>query len=228
MAKKEINLTAAVYTTEGKQEGTITLPESVFAVRWNADLVHQVVTGMQANARQPWAHTKDRSEVSGTGKRPWKQKGTGRARHSSTRSPLWRKGGVTFGPRNDRSYEVKINRKMRVAALMAVLSKKFAAGEILFVKDLSLATPKTADARNILNNLGKIEGMKMVADRRNNANYIVLPKQDVNTKKSFANMGNVLLGTLSTMNPVDVLSYKYLIIAAPELAVEALTNKLSK
>jgi large subunit ribosomal protein L4 len=228
MAKKEINLTAPVYTTEGKKEGTITLPESVFAVRWNADLVHQVVIGMQANARQPWAHTKDRSEVSGGGRKPWKQKGTGRARHGSSRSPIWRKGGVTFGPRNERSYEVKINRKMRVAALMAVLSKKYAAGEIVFVKDLSLATPKTADARVMLNNLGKIEGASMIAERRNNANYIVLPKQDVATKKSFQNMGNVLVGTLSTLNPVDVLSYKYLIIAAPEAAVEALTAKLAK
>lgn len=228
MAKKEINLTAPVYTVDGKKEGTITLPESVFAVRWNADLVHQVVTGMQANARQPWAHTKDRSEVRGGGKKPWAQKGTGRARHGSSRSPIWRKGGVTFGPRNDRDYSVKINRKMRVAALMAVLSKKYAAGEVIFVKDMTLSTPKTAEARVMLDNLGKIEGMSMIAERRKNANYIVLPQQDVATKKSFQNMGNVLVGTLSTLNPVDVLSYKYLVITAPEAAIEALAAKLTK
>ncbi|MBL4644538.1 MAG: 50S ribosomal protein L4 [Candidatus Pacebacteria bacterium] len=90
-----------IYTQEGKKSGSIELPSVVFEAVWNKDLIHQVVVGMQANARTPIAHTKIRSEVKGGGKKPWKQKGLGKARHGSSRSPIWRGGGVTFGPRND-------------------------------------------------------------------------------------------------------------------------------
>ncbi len=225
MAKTQISLDAPVYSTDGKKAGTISLSEKVFGAQWNADLVHQVVIGMQANARSPWAHTKDRSEVAGGGRKPWKQKGTGRARHGSTRSPIWRHGGVTFGPRNEKDYSVKINRKMRSNALFAVLSKKYAAGEILFVNELSMKEPKTKDAREIMNKLGTISGYEMVSARRKNALYVILPKQDVATKKSFANMGNVLMGTVSTLNPVDVLSYKYLVLVAPEESIATLEAK---
>jgi large subunit ribosomal protein L4 len=228
MAKTKISLEAPVYSAAGKKAGTITLAESVFGAKWNADLVHQVVLGMQANARQPWAHTKDRSEISGGGHKPWKQKGTGRARHGSTRSPIWRHGGVTFGPRNEKDYSVKINRKMRVNALFSVLSKKYAAGQVLFVNELALAAPKTKEAREIMTNLGTIAGFEEVGTRRKNALYVVLPKMDVAAKKSFQNMGNVLMGTVSTLNPVDVLSYKYLVLVAPEESVKALEAKLAK
>ncbi|HXK37888.1 MAG TPA: 50S ribosomal protein L4 [Candidatus Paceibacterota bacterium] len=228
MAKTQISLEAPVYSAAGKKAGTITLAESVFGAKWNADLVHQVVLGMQANARQPWAHTKDRSEISGGGRKPWKQKGTGRARHGSSRSPIWRHGGVTFGPRNDKDYSVKINRKMRVNALFSVLSKKYAAGQVLFVNELALAAPKTAEAREIMTKLGTIAGFEEVGTRRKNALYVVLPKMDVAAKKSFQNMGNVLMGTVSTLNPVDVLSYKYLVLVAPEESVKALEAKLAK
>lgn len=222
MTKAKISLDATVYAVDGKKAGTISLSEKIFGAKWNADLVHQVVIGMQANARQPWAHTKDRSEISGGGRKPWKQKGTGRARHGSSRSPIWRHGGVTFGPRNDKDYSVKINRKMRANALFAVLSKKYAEGQILFVNELSLKSPKTAEAREIMNKLGTIEGFEGVATRRNNALYVILPKMDTPTKKSFNNMGNVLMGTINTLNPVDVLSYKYLVLVAPEESISTL------
>lgn len=225
MAKKQISLEAPVYTTAGKQAGNITLSEKVFGAQWNADLVHQVVTGMQANARHPWAHAKDRSEVRGGKAKPWKQKGTGRARHGSTTSPIWVGGGAAFGPRNERDYSVKINRKMRVNALFAVLSKKYAAGEVLFVESLSFAAPKTKDAREVMNTLGTIKGFEGVATRRKNALYVVLPKSDISTKKSFQNMSNVLMGTVSTLNPVDVLSYKYLVLVAPAESIQALDAK---
>lgn len=227
MAKKEISLEASVYSTAGKQAGTVSLPEKVFGAKWNADLVHQVVTGMQANARARVAHTKDRSEVAGGGKKPWKQKGTGRARHGSTRSPIWRHGGVTFGPRNEKDYSVTIPRKMRVAALFSVLSKKYAEGKVLFVNELSMKAPKTKDAREVMTKLGSIKGYEEVGTRRKNALYVVLPAADVATKKSFQNMGNVLMGTISTLNPVDVLSYKYLVLVAPEAAIKSLEAKLA-
>jgi large subunit ribosomal protein L4 len=224
-AKAPVNFDATIFSAEGKKTGTLSLPEQVFGLNWNADLVHQVVTAMQANARQPIAHTKDRSEVSGGGKKPWAQKGTGRARHGSSRSPIWRHGGVTHGPRNDKDYSQKINRKMRVKALYTVLSKKFADGQMLFISDVSLKEPKTKDARAMLTQLGTISGYESLATRRNNALYLILPKADLNVKKSFANMGNVMVGTVNTLNPVDVLTYKYLLFATPEEVVKIIEAK---
>lgn len=203
----------------------MSLSADVFGLPWNADLVHQVVVGMQANARQPIAHTKDRAEVRGGGKKPWAQKGTGRARHGSSRSPIWRHGGVTHGPRNERDFTQKINKKMRVKALYTILSKKWKDGEVLFVSDVSLKEPKTKDARTMLTSLGTISGFEKVATRRNNALYMILPKSDVNVKKSFQNMGNVLVGTVNTLNPVDVLAYKYLVLAAPAEVVKVIEAK---
>lgn len=226
--KKSVNLEAMVFGTDGKKSGSITLREDVFGLHWNADLVHQVVVAMQANARQPIAHTKDRSEVRGGGKKPWAQKGTGRARHGSSRSPIWRHGGVTHGPRNDKDYSQKINRKMKVKALYTVLSKKFQDGEVLFVSNISLKEPKTKDARAMLTQLGSIAGYEKLANRRNNALYMILPKADTNVKKSFSNLGNVLVGTVSTLNPVDVLSYKYLLLAAPEETIKVIEAKSAK
>jgi large subunit ribosomal protein L4 len=223
--KSPINLEATVYAADGKKSGSLSLPEKVFGLNWNADLVHQVVTAMQANARQPIAHTKDRSEVRGGGKKPWNQKGTGRARHGSSRSPIWRHGGVTHGPRNDKDYSQKINRKMKVKALYTVLSKKFADGQMLFISDISLKEPKTKDARAMLTQLGTISGYESLATRRNNALYLILPKADANVKKSFQNMGNVMVGTVNTLNPVDVLTYKYVLLATPEEAVKIIEAK---
>ncbi len=224
-AKKMINLEANVYTSDAKKSGTVTLPEAVFAQKWNADLVHQVVTAMQANARQPIAHTKDRSEVRGGGRKPWAQKGTGRARHGSSRSPIWRHGGVTHGPRNERDFSQKINKKMRVKALFTVLSKKFADGQMIFMSDITMKGPKTKDAREFLTKWGGIEGFTPLATRRKNALYVILPKADLAVKKSFQNMGNVLVGTVGTVNPVDLLSYRYVLFANPEESIKVMESK---
>src|SRR5436853_6808436 len=122
-----------IYNIEGKETGKITLPENIFGLPWNADLVHLVVVGMHANARTNVAHTKDRGEVRGGGKKPWRQKGTGRARHGSIRSPIWRGGGVTHGPRNEKNYARAIPKKIRAKALFMALSRKLKDGEIIFV-----------------------------------------------------------------------------------------------
>ena len=218
--KKSVNLEATVYASNGKAKGSVKLPAGVFGLNWNADLVHQVVTAMQANARQPIAHTKDRAEVRGGGKKPWNQKGTGRARHGSSRSPIWRHGGVTFGPRKDTDHSQKINRKMRVKALYTILSKKYASGNILFLSDAAMTEPKTKTARTMLSQWGTISGFESVATRRKNGVYLVLPKADTNVKKSFQNMGNVLVGTVAALNPVDLLTYKNVLLIDPEACLK--------
>lgn len=216
---------AKLYNTSGKEAGKVNLPERVFGAKWNADLVHQVVTAMQANARNPIAHTKFRSEVSGTGKKPWKQKGTGSARHGSRRSPIWRKGGVAHGPRSERDYTQKINKKMRTKALFTVLSKKFADGEILFVDALTFAAPKAKDAKAALTGLASIKGFESLKSKRKNAALIALPVAQPAAVKSFRNFGNVEVGDVRNLNPVTALQYKYLVLVGGDGTVEKLAKR---
>jgi large subunit ribosomal protein L4 len=132
-----------VYNLKGDKVGNIELNDKIFARAWNPDLVHQVLLAQQANRRQPWAHAKTRGEVRGGGKKPWRQKGTGRARHGSTRSPIWVGGGTTHGPRNDRDYTVKVNKKMLRVAIHSVLSKKLADKELRVIDVFDFDKPKT-------------------------------------------------------------------------------------
>ena len=215
-----------IYTLKGTKSGSIDLPETLFNQPWNDALMHQVVTTMQANARTPVAHTKDRGDVSGGGKKPWRQKGTGRARHGSTRSPIWRHGGITHGPRNEKDYSKKLNKKVRNKALAIALSKKFADGEVLFVDALDFAAPKAAEAKQLLATLGGITGYEALATRRNNAALVTVPAGDGNAQKSFNNFGNVELDEVRNLNPVDVLSYKYLIITNPKDSIAALEARM--
>lgn len=225
--KKETPVSAEmpIFSMEGKQVGSIALPEAIFGQPWRVDLVHQVTTAMQANARQNRAHTKDRSEVSGGGKRPWKQKGTGQARHSSTRSPIWRHGGITFGPRSERNYSEKINKKMRLGALISVLSKKAKDGEIILVDTLAFAAPKTAVAKNTISALAKGASAERLLTKKKNAALLAMGGYDTNIIKSFSNFGNVMTEELRNLNPVDVLAHKYLIIEKPEESFKALMTR---
>lgn len=217
-----------VFSQAGKETGKVTLPESVFGVAWNADLVHEVVVGMQSNARGGNAHTKDRSEVRGGGRKPWKQKGTGRARHGSRRSPIWTGGGVTFGPRNEKDYAKKINKKVRAKALGVTLSKKFADGEIIFVDAFSFDAPKTAEAKAAIAAIAKGSETPGLATKRNNAALVVLAKRDENTEKSFRNFGNVEVAQAKDINPVDLLSYKYVVVVDANDSVETLATRVGK
>lgn len=208
-----------LYNTQGKEAGTLTLPESVFAAKWNDDLVHQVVVAMQANARTPVAHTKDRSEVQGTTRKPWRQKGTGNARHGSRRSPIWRTGGVAHGPRNEKNFKKQINKKMRVKALYAVLAKKHADGEVLFVDELACTESKTKEAKAILTTFASIKGYEELETKKKNTALIATIEGTENTRKSFQNIGNVALEQVRNLNPVTLLKYKYLIIVGGKEAV---------
>jgi large subunit ribosomal protein L4 len=219
---------ATLYTQKGTEAKKISIPESVFGVKWNADLVHQVVTSMEGTQRTNVAHTKNRGEVRGGGKKPWQQKGTGRARHGSIRSPLWVGGGVTHGPRNDKDYSRKVNKKMKAKALYTILSAKFKSGQVLFVDDLSQKAPKTKEARNVLTSLSKVSGFKDLLAKRKNSAYIALASKDVNTEKSFRNMSNLMIDEIRNINPVDLMKYKYVVISNPEKGLSQISQKLNE
>ncbi len=214
-----------VYNQEGKATGKVQLPEAIFELKWNSDLLHQVVVGFMANMRTPVAHTKDRSEVRGGGRKPWQQKGTGRARHGSSRSPLWRGGGITFGPRNDKDYSKKINKKMKVKALYIALSQKLRDGEILFVDKLSFTDPKTAQAKGILTSLSSVKGFETLVSKKKNSALIAIKEKDSAIEKSFNNISNIEVEEVRNLNAYDILSHKYIIISNPQDAIAFLGSK---
>ncbi len=219
---------AKVYNRDGKEVSKVSLPEKIFGLKWNADLVHQVVTAMQGNARGPVAHTKDRSAVRGGGKKPWKQKGTGRARHGSRRSPIWVGGGITHGPDKERDYTRKINKKMKTAALFTVLSRKYRDGELIFLDDLSFSKPKTKDASDMLAKIGKAVGHNQVAYKTGKRVLLSTPAIEVNTDRSFRNLKSVLVKSAIEINPVDAMSYRFLVIVDPEKSLATLVGKSVK
>lgn len=219
-------MNSKIYSREGKEAGDITLPEAVFGLSWNSDLVHEVVVGMQANARAGTAHTKDRGEVRGGGRKPWKQKGTGRARHGSRRSPIWTGGGVTFGPKNEKDFSVKINKKVRAKALATVLSKKLADNEVIFVDSLSMEEPKTKEAKGIIAALATGSGNDSLATKRKNSAIVVLAERSLATEKSFRNFGNIEVVQAKDVNPVDLLTYKYVVVADAKSSVELLEKRI--
>ena len=154
-------MTVDVFNLKNEKVGTVELPDSVFATKWNEILVKQVLDAQLANKRRPWAHAKDRSEVRGGGKKPWRQKGTGRARHGSTRSPLWVGGGKSHGPRNERDYGQSVNKKMKRTALFSALSKKAKDGEMKIFENFEMEAPKTKVLASVLNGvLNMKKGMK--------------------------------------------------------------------
>ncbi len=222
-----MSMKSKVYSREGKASGDVTLPESVFGATWNPDLVHEVVVGMQGNARAGTAHTKDRSERRGGGKKPWRQKGTGRARHGSRRSPIWVGGGVTFGPRSEKDFGVKINKKVRAKALASVLSKKLADEEVVFVDSLTMDEPKTKDAKAAFTAIANGSGNDAMARKRKNAALVVLADRNLATEKSFRNFGNVEVAQAKDINPVDLLTYKYVVVADAPSSVEILEKRVA-
>lgn len=151
-------MTVDVLNQKNEKAGTIELPSRIFGVKWNPNLVHQVLVGQLANRREVLAHTKGRGEVSGGGKKPWKQKGTGRSRHGSIRSPLWKGGGVTFGPSKERVFSKKINKKMNQLAIFSVMSQKLKDNQIKVVDSLNMESKdggKTKEMAKFLKNFVK-------------------------------------------------------------------------
>ena len=231
-SKKEVKvsaeLSAAIYNQKGKEVGEVKLPGNVFGLSWNADLVHQVVYSMLADRRVIYAHTKGRGDVRGGGKKPWKQKGTGRARHGSTRSPIWVGGGIAHGPNGLKNYSKKINKKMKIKALYTLLSKKFKDGEVIFIDKLDIAKPKTSDAVEILKSMSSIKACPDILSKRKNSALIETSTKNFAVEKSFANIGNVTVDELRNINPVDLVNMKYLVIENPTEAVAFIEHKMAK
>ncbi|MFZ2555320.1 MAG: 50S ribosomal protein L4 [Minisyncoccia bacterium] len=216
-----------IYNAQGKKAGSLELPENIFNVAWNDSLMHQVVTSMQDNARTHVAHTKDRGEVRGGGRKPWKQKGTGRARHGSSRSPIWKGGGVTHGPRNEKVFARSIPQKMRAKALFMALTRKLEAGQIVFVDSFGIDTPSTSTAKKSLYAIANSGFEKLGANKKNVA-LIAFSDAKESSVKSFRNIGNVSYSAVRDLNPVAVLKHSFLIIENPDAAIAILSHRANK
>lgn len=195
-----------VYDQNGKEVGETQLPAEVFGLKVNKGLVHQAVVAQMANSRHVLAHAKDRSEVSGGGKKPWRQKGTGRARHGSIRSPIWRGGGATFGPTSSRNFAKKINKKMKQKALLMVLSGKAKDKEIIILDELKIEEPKTKLMAKVFDNLAKIR-----KDIGKGA-LVLMPERDENFIKAIKNISKMGTVGLGSLNIVDILKFRYLVM----------------
>ncbi|MCL4405141.1 MAG: 50S ribosomal protein L4 [Patescibacteria group bacterium] len=195
-------MTVDLYDKANKKVGTLDLPEQIFGVKWNPDLVQQAVLAQQINARKPSAHAKGRGEVSGGGKKPYRQKGTGQARHGSIRSPLWRHGGVTHGPNAERASTVSLNKKMKKLALFTVLSQRLRDNEIKFVDSLEDVTPKTKAMAAVLETLlGKAR-----------VNALIVPTSNRKTYQIIRNIDGAKVLDPEALNVYDLLKYKQIVI----------------
>ena len=196
------------YDQTGKEVGQTRLPSEIFDVKINSDLVHQVVVSQTANKRTVIAHTKDRAQVRGGGKKPWRQKGTGRARHGSRRSPIWKGGGVTFGPTKERNFEKKINKKMRRKALLMVLSAKAKSNLLVVLEKLILEKPKTKLMAEVFKNL-PMKGSSL----------LILPGLEKDIIRAARNIPKTATVEARNLNALDLLSFKYLVMPKEAIKV---------
>jgi len=211
-----MNMQVKLYNQSGEETGMVELPGRVFGLKWNADLVHQVVTSQAANRRAGTAHAKTRGEVRGGGKKPWRQKGTGRARHGSIRSPIWKGGGVTHGPRNEKDYTKKVNRKMAKKAFYTVLSAKARDNEIVVMEDLVFPEAKTKQAAALFTALSRHEGRERII--KGNGALVALAGKDERARSALRNLPYVGIDEARNLNAWELLQYKYVVI--PKSALE--------
>ena len=200
-------MTTKLFNQEAEEVGTVELPEQVFNVKIDDDLIHHVVVAQMANARHSIAHTKGRGEVRGGGKKPWRQKGTGRARHASIRSPIWKGGGVAFGPTKERNFSQKVNKKTARKALAMVLSSKMRDGELRLLDRLAFSEPKTKAGAAVL----KKFAVSSVT--------IVTPAKDRMLERAMRNIPRTGILSADSLNIKDLLGKKYLMLLQDALPV---------
>lgn len=203
-----------IYNQKGEEVGKVELPADIFGLELNKDLVHQVVVAQMSNARKVIAHTKDRSERRGGGRKPWRQKGTGRARHGSIRSPIWRGGGISFGPTKEKVFTKKINKKMKQKALFMALSSKIKDKEMVLLDKLEMKEAKTKSMTEILNNLKN----KLKKDLTKSV-LIVLPKTDLKVIRANNNIAKTKTIRADSLNVLDILNYKYFLMIQDSIDV---------
>ncbi len=196
-----------LYNLENSKVGTVEAPEALFDAPWRPVLVQQVLLAQAANARRPWAHAKGRGEVSGGGKKPWRQKGTGRARHGSTRSPLWRHGGKAHGPNKERDYSQKVNKKMKQAALASVLSKKLKDGNLKVVEAFAFEAPKTKLVSVALRKITNLAPKSKKFDV-----LIVRTPENVTITRAARNLVKTKVLSANSLNIQDLVGYKHVFI----------------
>lgn len=200
-----INVT--VKDREGKEAGSVELADYYFSAPVNVPVMHLAVRRQLAAARSGTAATKERNQVSGGGTKPWRQKGTGRARAGSIRSPLWRGGGTVFGP-HPHEYKIKVNRKVRRLALRSALSVRAGEERIVVLEDFSMEEPKTREIKGILDALGLQDDILMV-----------LPDEDVNIMKSMSNLTSALAITVGELNTYDILTSEWVVFTRKALDI---------
>lgn len=205
----------AVYNLEGKELEKLDLDDSVFGLPENDVLVHQVYVSLMANKRQVIADTKTRGERAGSGIKPWRQKGTGRARVGSVRTPVWRKGGIAFGPTSDRNFKKKINKKMNAKAIATVLSGKAKDKEIVVLEKLELASKKTKEVAKTISNL-KLKGKILVALDGKEKDFALFSR----------NISKVKNIAVDQINVLDLLNNKNLILSVN--SIKQLEEKYKK
>jgi large subunit ribosomal protein L4 len=201
---------AEIVNRERQVVGQLDLSERVFGAPFRPALIHQVIVGYQANQRQGNACTKGRSDVQGGGRKPWRQKGTGRARAGTIRSPLWRGGGTVFGPL-PRSYRVHLPKKMRREALRSVLSRKLKDGEVLIVDEIQLEQPKTRLVARLLGNL-ELEGKVL----------LILDEHRPDVLRAARNIPNLFVTYVEMLNAYDVTAVEHLLLT------QAAANKIEE
>ena len=199
----------ALLNTKGEKAGEVNLPDKIFDVTWNPDLVHQVAVIQQGNQRQLSAKVKDRGEVRGGGRKPWRQKGTGRARHGSTRSPIWAGGGVTHGPTGEQNYKRKLNQKMRKKALFSTLSEKLRQKQVFVLDSLKLDHAKTKELATIF------EGLP--SDKK--STLLVLPSLDISLIRAAKNIPYVKTVQARELNVLHLVTATYVILPQESLRI---------
>lgn len=215
-----------VYNQKAEPVSEMEISEKVFGLKPNQALIHQVAVAQMSNERQVLAHTKTRSEVRGGGKKPWRQKGTGRARAGSSRSPIWIGGGITFGPRKDRNFKKNINRKMKQNAMKMVLSDRLHENSLAVIDEFLATEFKTKVLNDTIKNIEKVLNKDKEQKKIKRSILILNDVKDEKTKYSVRNLAGVKFQNLENINILDLLQYKNLIITKSSVEkLEALYKK---